>query len=97
MPREVVLIILGYVIRIIVLILGTYAIRFIKKHELEEWVKFAVQSAEQVFNTPGLGKQKKEYVKTVVKEKFKITDEELDVLIEAKVEELNRLLNIKIK
>lgn len=66
-----------------------------QKYELEQWVKFSVKAAEQIFNTPGLGKEKKDYVKNQVMKKFTISEEELDILIEAFVEELNRVKEIE--
>ena len=91
MPKEILLTVVEYAIRIIVLVVGTYVIRFVKQYDLEKWVKFCVQAAEQIFNAPGLGKEKKEYVRQRVIEKYHISEEDLDILVEAAVEELNRV------
>lgn len=57
---------------------------------IEFWVKFAVKAAEQIFNQPGMGQKKKEYVIKFLNDKgIEITRKELDVLIEAAVQELN--------
>lgn len=91
MPKEILLTVVEYAIRIIILVVGTYIIRFVRQHDLEKWVKFCVQAAEQIFDAPGLGKEKKEYVRQRITEKYKISEDDLDILIEAAVEELNRV------
>ena len=54
------------------------------------WVKFAVKAAEQLFPEAKSGEYKKEYVINFLTEKgIKITMADLEVLIEATVEELN--------
>ena len=91
MSHETIMIIIEYMLRILVLVIGTYAIKLIKQYKLQQWVDFCVRAAEQIFNEPGLGKEKKEYVIQQVLKRFNISREELDILIEASVEELNRL------
>lgn len=50
----------------------------------------AVKAAEQIYRESGQGKEKKDYVKDYLKKsKLKLTDEEIDTLIEAAVKELN--------
>jgi len=57
----------------------------------EYWVEFAVKAAEQIFNEPGQGERKKEYViKFLYDMGIKITIEQLNILIEAVVHEMNR-------
>jgi len=57
---------------------------------IEFWVEFAVKAAEQIFNQPGMGEEKKQYVIDFLTSKgINITIEELNILIEAAVQELN--------
>lgn len=54
------------------------------------WVKVAVSAAEQIYKEKGSGKNKKQYVLEFLNSKgIKITEEQLNVLIEAAVFELN--------
>ena len=54
------------------------------------WVTVAVQAAEMIYKEKGQGKLKKEYVVDfLVSKGINITIQELDVLIEAAVQELN--------
>lgn len=57
----------------------------------EMWVNVAVAAAEQIFLAPQQGTNKKIYVIEFLNSKgIKLTEEELNVLIEAAVYELNR-------
>ena len=88
-------------VKVIIPILGaiiTYLIvPFIKQKTTKEqreniyfWVEVAVSAAEQIYKEKGQGKLKKEYVVDfLVSKGINITIEELDVLIEAAVNELN--------
>ena len=58
---------------------------------IKDWVGFAVKAAEQIFSKPGTGDKKKQYVIDFLMSKgIKMTTEELDILIEAAVQELNQ-------
>ena len=98
MDREIIMLVLNYAVRVLVLVVGTYAMNFIRQHKLEKWVKVAVYSAEQIYKEVGMGEIKKEYVINFINDKFKfgITEKELDSLIEAVVKELN-LLQVQVK
>lgn len=85
------LVAIEYLVRAIVVVLGTYAFAYIRKYKLEKWVKIAVQAAEMIYKGSGLGKQKKQDVINFITSKFKVSKEELDRLIEAAVFEMNRL------
>ena len=53
------------------------------------WVKLAVQSAEQIYNQQGMGEKKKEYVeKFLAEHNIKLDPEQIDVAIEAAVNQL---------
>ena len=65
-----------------------------KFNTLELWIKAAVTAAEQVFCGSSKGNEKKAYVIDAIKKYLdskglKITDEQLNILIEAAVKELN--------
>lgn len=64
-----------------------------KLAKYQEWAAIAVRCAEMIFNEQGMGKAKKEYVVNFLDEMFNkdkvvITDEQLNVLIEAAVKSL---------
>lgn len=65
-----------------------------KFNTLEQWVKLAVAAAEQVYCKNCQGIEKKTYVmvelkKYLASKGIKITEEQLDILIEAAVKEMN--------
>ena len=92
MPKEFLITIIEYAVRMVVLVIGVYVVQFIKQHNLEKWVDFCAGAAEQLAIAGIIDyDERKEYAKQRVLEKFKISEEDLDVLIEASVEELNRL------
>lgn len=62
-----------------------------KLTQVEMWVNVAVAAAEQIFNAPHQGVSKKVYVVEFLQSKgIKISEQELDVLIESAVYEINR-------
>lgn len=85
------------IITIMGAVLTTLIIPYLKTKTSKEqrdaamfWVQIAVKAAEQIFNEPKTGEEKKAYVIGFLeKNGIKITDDELDVLIEAAVKELN--------
>lgn len=90
MNREIVLLLVEFLIRLAVLIIVPLAYKLLKKYNLEKAVKEAVWAAEQLLkkNDP-TGEKRKYFVKTYMLDRFKISEEELDVLIEAAVRQLN--------
>lgn len=57
-----------------------------QQEELKEWVKIAVQAAEQIFTGPGRGAEKKKYVLDWLSQNgIKVETKKLDALIEATV------------
>lgn len=90
MNREIILLLVEFLIRLAVLIIVPLAYKLLKKYNLEKAVKEAVWAAEQLLkkNDP-TGEKRKYFVKTYILDRFKISEEELDVLIEAAVRELN--------
>ena len=63
--------------------------------QYEEWAVLAVKCAEMIFTEKGMGKDKKAYVVDFLNSKFnkngiKISEEQINVLIEAAVQELNK-------
>ena len=76
------------------------AVHYIRKFNLENWVERAVKAAEIIFDVPDSGEQKKEWVLNFLKENVDcsiITEEMLDVLIEAAVEAINLAKSISNK
>lgn len=68
-----------------------YLIPFLNNKNLTFWVQQAVLAAEKYFNErPGLGKEKKEYVKKFLLQNLNVhvTDEQLDLLIDSTVESI---------
>lgn len=62
---------------------------------IAKWVAYAVKAAEMIFTAEKAGVDKKKYVIDFIKKLFNkkktvITDEQLDVLIEATVAEMNK-------
>ena len=61
-----------------------------QREDIVFWVKIAVQAAEQVFNVPKMGAAKKQFVINFLKNQgISLTEEQLQVLIEASVKQLN--------
>lgn len=95
------------IISIIGTIITYYLVPYLKTkisiQDLEkyrEWATLAVKCAEMLFIEQGMGTEKKAYVidflnKLFNKEKVVITEEQLNVLIEAAVNELNMNKNKK--
>ena len=62
-----------------------------KQKKILNLVLIAVQAAEQIFNKPGAGQDKKAYVLNVLNQNgIQIDAAQLDILIEAAVFQLNR-------
>lgn len=68
-----------------------YLIPYLNNKNLTFWVQQAVLAAEKYFDErPGLGKEKKEYVKKFLMQNLnvRVTDEQLDLLIDSTVESI---------
>ena len=84
------------VIPILSILITTFLVPYIKEKTSKEQretalilVQAAVMAAEQIFQEKGKGKEKKEYVLEFLQKRgLKITEAELDVLIEAAVKEM---------
>ena len=87
--------ILGVIIPFILFIVGGYLIKIYKNDEVIKWVTIAVEAAEQIYNGSGMGKEKFEYVKGFILSKFKISDDDLENLIESAVYQINTNKNTK--
>ena len=85
------------IITIIGSIITTYLLPFIKakttqkqRENIYTLVNFAVKASEQIFCTECSGPKKKEYVLNYLNEKgIKMSQNDLEILIEAAVKELN--------
>lgn len=86
------------IILLIIALITTFLIPFIKEKvdanklaKIKDWVKIAVQAAEQIYIGTGLGEKKKEHVLNFLKEKgYTIDPDKIDNLIESAVFELNK-------
>lgn len=89
-------------IPILGVIITTFVIPFIKSkidaeklNKIVKWTGYAVKCAEMLYNETGKGKLKKEYVINFItnmfnKDKVVITYEQMEILVEAAVQELNQ-------
>lgn len=83
-------IVLGVILPIILLVVAGYLILTRRDERIADWVRIAVQAAEQIYNAPGQGREKFDYVATWISERFCIEKEDLRTLIEGAVYELNK-------
>ena len=89
-------------IPILGIVITTFVIPFIKAkvdaetlNKIIKWTGYAVKCAEMIYKESGQGKLKKEYVINFItnmfnKEEVVITYEQMEILIEAAVQELNQ-------
>ena len=90
------------VIPVIGAIITAYVVPFIKNkigteqlNTISYWVGKSVEAAEILFNVPKSGEQKKAYVVDFINKMFNskktvITEEQIEVLLEAAVKEMNQ-------
>ena len=79
------------IIRILILLIMPYLLSFIRKYQLEKAVGNAVLAAEKIFNDPSMGELKNIFVKEYIFGKYKIKENDLDILIESRLEELDMI------
>ena len=85
--------VLRAIITLLVSIITVFVIPILKEkwgenklQEISKWVAIAVQAAEQIFDGPGRGEQKKQYVIDFLNSKgFSIDTDEINNLIESAV------------
>ena len=82
-------VILGVILPLILLLIAGYLMFTFRDEKVLKWVNIAVKAAEQIYNAPGQGKEKFDYVADWISTKFKIPKEDLKNLIESAVYELN--------
>lgn len=82
-------VILECIIVIMFTFLAYYGIPFLKDKKLYDTVVIAVQAAEQIYRSTGMGKEKFAYVKAWVQKTFDVDDDDLKNIIESAVYELN--------
>lgn len=79
------------VITILGAIITYVLVPFLKQKNIYNWIKMAVQGAEQVFQGSNLGEKKKDYVLEKLNEwGIKVDEKQLETLIESAVLELNK-------
>lgn len=91
MANDLLLMIIQSIIAIIIALFGKYIFPIIKEKRLDTYVKRAVRAAEILYTD---NKTRKEYAISAVsaaakKIGLKLTDDEIDTIIEAAVEDLN--------
>ncbi len=104
MDRDIIMQILRLVIMVATALITTYLIPWIKSHTdttklyaVMRWAHEAVMAAEQLYGAK-TGEEKKKYARAYLRKialaaKIDISDEELDMLIEAAVGEMNVTVN----
>lgn len=91
------------IITLLAAIITVYVIPYIRKkfsaedlNTILEWVRIAVEAAEQIITESGMGAKKKAFVKDFLAEKNIIVDvDKMDLLIEAAVHNMNKELKEK--
>lgn len=84
---------LGVILPLTLLLLASYLILVYRDEKALEWVRIAVKAAEQIYNAPGMGKEKFEYVADWISSKFNISKDDLKNMIESAVYELNNAVS----
>ncbi len=63
-----------------------------QQDNIKSWVEIAVQAAEQLMNSPGMGENKKLFVLNFLKSKgITLSEDQLNILIEAAVYQINNV------
>ena len=94
--------IISLIITILVMVLTYFVIPWLRSKGkigllsfLRGMVSVAVQAAEQLYNEPGMGITKKDYVlQFLLRRGIKLEEDELDALIEAAVYNLNQIKSL---
>lgn len=69
-----------------------------RRVKLHHSIMTAVLAAEQIFNQPGMGDRKKDYVIDYLMSKnINITREDLNIFIEAAVNEMNNMVEVALE
>lgn len=75
-----------YLIQVLLLVCLFVFVRFIvpliKEYRMQYWIKLAIRTAEDRFNLPKSGEDKRKFVEEFLRSKFKIPDAEIKILIE---------------
>lgn len=94
MNRDLLLLILEFLIRFFIVAAVPFGYKLIKKYNLDKAIKNAVWAAEQLLKKDDPdGEKRKAFVKEFILDKFKIDEKELEILIEAYVKQLNIFQN----
>lgn len=83
-------VIFGVVIPFVLFVVAGYLVITNRNENIINWVKIAVKAAEQLFEH-GDNAAKFDYVSSFIAEKFKISTEDLETLIESAVYEINNI------
>ena len=84
---------LEVVATIVMIVISTYLVPWLKERRLYDAAVVIVEAAEQIFKIPGAGEEKFEYVKEALLSKFKVSEEDIEDAIEAAVYNINKKKN----
>ncbi len=87
---EFIELVIQFIVPFIVGLIAYYVVPLLKEKNLYDYVKTGVYAAEQLFDSE-MGQEKFTYVSNWVKKAFKISDEELQNIIEAIVFEMKTI------
>lgn len=82
-------IVLGVILPLILFVVAGYLVKSYRDDNVIKWVGIAVKAAEQIFEH-GENKEKFNYVVAWISNKFKISETDLENIIESAVYELNQ-------
>jgi hypothetical protein len=89
--------ILMLIIKVLAILVMAFVLPWISKKmgaenyaKLLQAIKLAVQAAEQLFPDSGVGAKKKQWVRDLITSQFKVSNEDVERLLEAFVYELNK-------
>lgn len=81
--------IMGVIVPFAMLVVAFYLIKHFRNENVLKYIKIAVKSAEQIFNSQGQGEEKFKYVVDWIGKKFKISEADLKNFVESAVYEIN--------
>lgn len=82
-------IVLGVILPLILFVVAGYLVKSYRDDNVIKWVGIAVKAAEQIFEH-GENREKFNYVVSCISNKFKISETDLENIIESAVYELNQ-------
>lgn len=81
--------ILGYIVPFVLIVGAGILIKVYRDDKVVKYIEIAVRAAEQIFKGDGRGSEKFEYVSKWISDQFKISENDLKILIENAVYKIN--------